>query len=169
MNMKDVMFYLKKNMGKFDEKRREKNSYLFRQIVEYKEEDFFNHIQKHSADYNKDLDNPNKNIFVPGFPIENVVNEVKKNLFDNNRLYTGFIENTYVFKCEGCGRVDKKLVDYLKVVCFDKTKDIITMLPVSGMENFPQVDISYITKKEEKKEEKRPSQIDKFNKRFKRN
>ena len=38
---------------------------------------FLEHIQKHMADYNQDLENPNEFIFTPDFPMDKVLNEVK--------------------------------------------------------------------------------------------
>ena len=168
LNMNDLMFYIRKKLGKVDANKRNKNSYLFRQIVSYKEEDFLEHIKKHLADYNSDLDNPNKNIFVPNFPLEDILEEVRKNIPSNKKMCTGFWENTYIFRCDECGRENNRLVNYFKVVCFDKTCDIITILPVSGCEYLPQVDLSHLMKKESK-EIKRESAIERFNRRYKRN
>lgn len=168
LNLNDLMFYCKRKMMKANKATREPNSYLFRQIVEYKEEDFFEHIQKHMADYNSNLDEPNKNVFVPDFPIKDVVKEIKKYIPSSKKMLTGFWENTYVFRYDCCGRENNKLVNYIKVVCFDKTDKVITILPVSAFDNLPQVDLNYMVK-DNKKEIKRENAIDKFNRRFRRN
>lgn len=168
LKLNDLMFYCKRKLGKAKNVQREGNSYLFRQIIEHKDEEFIEHIQKHLADYNKDLDEPNKNVFVPDFPINEVVKEIKKYIPSNKKLCTGFWENTYIFKYDGCGRDNNRLVNYFKVVCFDKSSNMITMLPVSGLDDLPQIDLNYMVK-EDKKEVKRESAIDKFNRKFKRN
>lgn len=165
LNLNDLMFYCKRKIEKSRKSQREPNSYLFRQIVEYKEEDFMDHIKEHLADYNSNLDEPNKNVFVPDFPINEVIKEIKKCIPSNKKMLTGFWENVYVFRYDGCGRENNKLVNYIKVVCFDKSADMITMLPVSGFEDFPQVDLNYMIQ-EDKKEIKRESAIDKFNRKF---
>lgn len=165
LNMNDFMFYCKQKLGMIDSKRRDKNSYLFRQIVEYREEDFLEHIKKHLADYNCDLDNPNKNVFSPNFPLDDVLKEVKKHMPSSKKLCAGFWENTYIFRCDECGKVDNRLVNYFKVVCFDKTSNIITMLPITECEKLPHIDLSYMMPKE-KKEIKRESAMEKFNRKY---
>ena len=168
MGVSDIVFYCKKKMGKIDFNRRENNSYLFRQIVEYKEEDFMEHIKKHLADYNSNLDEPNKNVFVPNFPINEVVEEIKKYIPSNKMLCTGFWEDVYIFKYNECGRANNRLVNYIKVVCFHNTKDFITILPVSDCENLPCVDLNYLIKEDKQPETRRMSKVDKFNQRYKR-
>ena len=82
MNMGDLLFYCRKKLGKIDFNQREHNSYLFRQIVEYKESDFLEHIKKHMSDYNAGLEEPNPNIFMSGFPIKEVISEEYCHFFD---------------------------------------------------------------------------------------
>ena len=64
--------------GTVDLRRREPNSYMFRQIVEYKEEDFRDHIKKHLADYNENDRNISVAYFNSDFPIDKAIIEVKK-------------------------------------------------------------------------------------------
>lgn len=168
MNMGDLLFYCRKKLGKIDFNQREHNSYLFRQIVEYKESDFLEHIKKHMSDYNAGLEEPNPNIFMSGFPIKEVINEVKKYIPSDKKMCAGFWEDTYFFKYVGCGRADGKIVDYFKVVTFHGTNELITVCPVAGYENAPNVDLSYMIDYSDIKAKKKESQIDKFNKRFKR-
>lgn len=168
MNLNDLMFYCKNKLGRIHIKRTSAGAYLFRQIVEYKEEDFLDHVQKHLADYNSTLDDPNKNIFSPDFPLNDVLKEIKKNMPSDKKLLSGFWENVYIFKYNECGRVNNKLVNYFKVVCFDGTGDIITMLPVDFGEELPHVDLSYMIEEKPVKETKRESAIERFNRRFKR-
>lgn len=165
-----VLFYCLKQQGRLDVSKREPNGYLFRQIVEYQESDFLDHIKKHLAEYNKDLDEPNKNIFVPDFPIQEVLQEVKKYIPSEKKTCPGFCDDVYYFKYEECGRENNKLVNYFKVVCFQNTTDLITICPISYGENMPSVDLSYIKQKYEKAQKRsdRKSQIEKFNLRYKR-
>lgn len=165
----EVEFYFRKLRGKIDPNRRVPNSYMFRQIVEYQEDDFRNHIKKHMADYNENDRNISVTYFNSDFPIDRVIEEVKKYIPSDKRLCYGFLEDMYVFKYEQCGRDTNKIVDYFKVFTFTNTQDFITMCPSSECENFPYVDLSYLKEKEEPKTlVKRPSQIDKFNKRYNR-
>lgn len=147
---------------------RDECSYRFRQIMEYKESDFLDHIKKHLADYNQDLDKPNSSIFVPEFPLEKILNEVKNFVPSDKKLFNGFFDNTYVFKYDGCGRVDNKLVNYFKVVTFHDTADFITMYPVNDCQNLPYVDLNYLNCSQVDSKVKKLSQIDKFKKRYNR-
>lgn len=144
----------------------QRNGYMHRQIIDYQEEAFLEHIEKHTADYNMDLDNPNPCIFVPDFPLKSVVSEVKKYIPSDNKLCFGFFEDTYVFQYDGCGRDHNKLVDYFKVIAFNEEDPrLITMCPSTGCEPYPSVDLNYMIEKEKPKV-KTLSQIEKFNQRY---
>lgn len=160
-----VPFYCKKKLGLLDEKK-EYSSYLFNQIAHYSEDKFTNHILKHTADYNMNLDNPNSSIFKSDFPIENIIQEIKKIIPSNEALYYGFFDNTYVFKYNECGRDKNRLVDYFKLICFHDDNNLITMYPSENCENLPFIDLNYLNK--EKPKIKSLTQIEKFNRRYKR-
>ena len=163
-DLNSVWFYVKRQLGLLDENKRDINSYLFRQITKYDESDFYDHISKHLSDC-EDIDNKSICVFVPDFPVKEVVEEMKKYIPSDKRLYWGFYDNIYYFKYGGCGRYNTKLVDYIKVVCLDDTSNIITICPVVGSDNLPHIDLNYM-KKEESVKVKRISQIDKFNQRY---
>jgi hypothetical protein len=167
LDFNSISFLCNAKLGKVKNVNSSRYSYLFSQIANYSEESFLKHVKKHLADFNKDLDEPNKNIFVPDFPFTKVLEEIKKYIPSEKSLSFGYIEDTYVFKYECCGREDNRMVDYFKVVCLHNSKKIITMCPSSVCENLPYVDLSYMIEKD-KKEVKRESQIEKFNRRFKR-
>ena len=168
-NLASVIFYCRKKLNKLDPNRRDINSYLFRQIVEYKQSDFLEHIQRHLADYNVELENKNKNIFVPSFPINKIIEEITKYIPSDNSLHPGFFEDVYVFKYNSCGRENNKMVDYFKVVCFHNTKNFITMFPSDRCQNLPYVDLNYLIKDEENIKTKKLSQIEKFNRKYRNN
>ena len=163
--LNSVWFYSKKRTGRLNKEKRDVNSYLFKQIVRFEEEDFYQHIEKHLASSIEDFDEPNKTIFEENFPLRDVVEEIKKYIPSNKRLYLGFYDNIYYFKYDECGRVDRKMVNYFKVVCLHNSQDFITMCPVVGNENLPYIDLNYM-KKEEPVKVKRISQIDRFNRRY---
>ncbi len=164
MDINDVVFYSCMKAGMLDPNKRKDHRYLFRQILEYKESDFLDHVQKHLADYNVNVEEPNKNVFSSKFPLDKVLEEMRKYFDSSKSLHTVFFEDSYVFKYDACGRADDRLVDYFKVVCFHNTKNIITMCPISNAANLPFIDLNYMV--EEKAE--KVSRIDRFNKRFKR-
>lgn len=165
-DLNSVWFYSKKQLGLLSEDKRDANSYLFRQITKYDENDFFDHIKKHLAENNENLKEPNSNIFVPGFPIKEVIEEIKKYIPSKKGLLLGFYDNIYYFKYSGCGRDNNKLVNYIKVVCFDGTKDIITLCPVIGSDTLPHVDLNYMVKDCGDVKIKKISRIDKFKQRY---
>lgn len=163
-----VLFFCDKQNGKLDLGRRDQQSYLFKQILDYRETDFFDHIKKHLADYNQNDEEINDNVFVPDFPINQVIEEIKAKIPSKEGMHNGFFEDSYIFKYDECGRDNNKLVDFFKVVCFYDTKEFITMCPVVGYENAPYIDLNYVKKaKDEFVKVKRKSQIDKFNNRYK--
>lgn len=144
LKLTSLVFYCRKKLNLLDKSTREGNTYLYRQILDYDEEDFLDHIKKHLADFNKDLDVPNSNIFSPNFPISKVIEAVKNCIPSDKRLLTGFYEDTYVFKYDYCGRVNNKITNYFKVVCFNDTNDIITMFPTTNCEELPFVDLNHL-------------------------
>ena len=163
-----IIVYCNKKLGNINLKREEGRTYLYRQILEYQEEDFLEHIKKHLADEAINIEEASSAIFVPEFPIEKVLDEIKKCIPSEKCIYPGGLENTYLFKYNECGRVNYHLTDYFRVYCFHNTKNLITISPTILTErNFQYTDLNYL--KEEKKEiiKKRLTQIEKFNNKYK--
>jgi len=169
LKLNSLDFYCKQKLGIQCPEDKVKLSYLINQIANYSESEFLEHIKKHLADYNQDLDVPNESIFGSDFTIAHVLEEVKKYIGSDKRLYSGFYENLYVFKYNGCGRVNNKLVDYFKIVVLHNTDHFITMFPATGCENLPYIDLNYLIHEDSKPKMKKLSQIDKFNQRYKPN
>jgi tetratricopeptide (TPR) repeat protein len=169
LNLGDLSFFCRKKLGMLKSDKRAANSYLFRQIVEYRDEDLFEHIKKHMADYNADLEEPNKYIFNSDFPLKKVFEEIKKYIPSDKKMCGGFFENVYIFKYDGCGRTNDKISNYFKVVTFDDSQDFITICPIpaSECEGVPYVDLDYMIDYSSSKV-KRVSAMEKFNKKFKR-
>lgn len=163
IDLESICFYCMGKLRKLDRSKRGESSYLHRQIIEYQECDFRYHIEKHIL--TPSLDNENSNVFVEGFPIDTVINEIKKYIPSEKRILSGTIMDFYTFKYDNCGKDNYKNADYIKVVCFHNTGDIITMCPVANGENMPYIDLSYLRKEDEPKV-KVLSQIDKFKMRY---
>ena len=70
----------------------------------------------------------------------------------------------YVFKYDVCGKDNGVSQNYFKVICLHNTNNILTMFPASECERLDYVDLNYLNKKHVSS---RPSQIDKFYKKFK--
>ncbi len=160
-----IIFYCRNKLGFMrKEIRPDIKSYLFRQVLVYNEADLLDHIKKHlySEEEQEDV---NTCFFVQGFPIQEVLKEVKKRISGKNTLYQEFISTTHYFKFDGCGRVDNKIVNYFKVVAIVGTSDLITIYPCREGEYLPHDDLSHLKKEDDVKVE-RPSQIDKFRRRY---
>lgn len=167
MDMMYILFYCKKKLGLLDSYKRSNYSYLFRQTVDYQESDFLYHIQKHLSDCNKYEDGDKKSVFVSNFPINKVIEEVKKTISSDKKLCYGTFQDIYIFRYNECGRDRNRLVDYFKVVCFHGTSDFITMCPSFDCQNFPYVDLNYLICDSKNAKVKRLSQIEKFNQKYK--
>lgn len=166
IGLKPTIFYSMKMNGKLISDIRDGNSYLFRQIIDYKEEDLLQNIQIHLADYNKDKENRNQNIFSPNFPVEEIIEEIKKYIPSDKRLFFRYFEDQYIFKYNNCGKENNKTVDYIKVICFHNTSNIITMYPAANCQDLPYIDINYLIKETKNPKVRRLTQIEKFNQRY---
>ena len=166
--LSSIHFLCRKKLNILEECEYNKDNYgyLFGQILEYDENDFLLHIQKHQTDYNNDEEEPNANIFSEKFPINEIIEEVKKQIPSEDKLCYSMLSDSYFFKYNDCGRANNKITNYFLVACFHNTSDIITMCPVEDCENMPQIDLNYLNKNKVKV--KSLSQIEKFNRRYKR-
>lgn len=168
MNLNHIVFYCKFKLGKLDSTKRAHKTYLFRQIIKYDYNDFLAHIKKHLADFNQHVNISNQSIFVPDFPLEKVLDEIKKLIPSDKKLYTGFFENSYIFKYDECGKDYNKLTNYFKVVCFHNTNNIITIYPSIENNYVPFIDLNYLKENNDKPLVRRLSQTEKFNLKYKR-
>lgn len=167
---KYMSYYCRFKLGKIQSNSYNDDSpYRYLQVIRYDEDRFLNHIKKHQADYNTDSDDPNKSIFVPNFPIEKIVSEIKKYIPSEQKLEPALFDDIYYFKYDNCGRVNNKMTNYFTVVCFHNTCHFLTMCPANNCEFLPYIDLNYLHEKDDDSKVKRLSQIDKFNKRFNRN
>lgn len=151
-----------------DGKKLERNfssSYLYNQMVDYKEIDFLSHMRKHLADFNKDLDDPNPAVFNSYFPVDRVLDELKTIVPNDNRSYIGLYTNYYVFKYDNAGRVSHKPVDYFRLVTIHGTNSFITMYPMHHGEGLSYIDLNYLNDCEDSNV-KQLSRVDKFYNRY---
>lgn len=156
-----VIFYCKKKLGLLDPSRRDNNKYLFRQILEYREDDFKDHIKKHLSTN----DEENSCVFSDDFPFEKIFLEIKKIIPCNKKIRTSVFDDKYIFKFDNCGRANHKLTDFFEVITLQDSSDFITMYPTNISSNILHFDLNYLREIESIKEEK-ISQIDKFYKRY---
>ena len=168
-----LVFYARKKTSRLNIEDRNSNTYLYRQIINYQETDFLEHIKKHMSIYNQNIEEPNPNLFTPNTDVLKITEEIKKYLLSDKRIYPDFIDDVYIFKYDNCGTVNQKSVNYFKVICFHNTKNIITMCPVDDNLNIPYIDLNYLNQENIQEQSnpkvKRLSQIEKFNQRYNHN
>ena len=143
--------------------RDEYKNYLHKQVVEYKEEDFLDHMKKHLMSYESEEKSPA--IFYETFEFKKVLNEIKNKANECFYVYRGFFEKTCYFKYDNCGTVDGKIVDYFRVVSFRDTGDLITIYPTEIGENYPCIDLSYLIE-ENKGNVRKLSRSEKFKQKY---
>ena len=103
LNLQHVFFFCRSKVDKENIKPEEIDCYSYRQMLTYTEEDFKDHIKKHTADYNQHFDEPNKLIFNPDFPLDAIIEETKKYIPSAKKTHPGFYEDIYIFKYDQCG------------------------------------------------------------------
>ena len=155
-----------KQLGKDNWKNKEKYSYLFKQAIDYSEEEFKEHIKKHFANYNDSGEICS--CFNSDFPIDDILIEVKKNIPSDKVFYFHNASDVYYFKYDNCGRYNRKVQNFFKVACFHGTNKIITMYPVDFGEDTDYVDLNYMNYNNEyyNNEKKETDRIAKFYKRY---
>ena len=144
-------------------KRDDYQNYVCKQMVEYSEEDFFEHIKRHIKGTTSDI--VSESLFFEEVDLRKVYHEIMKYIPSDKALYRGFVDKTYYFKYDSCGIVGSEIADYFKIITFGDDKGVITMCPVKNGEYLPHIDINYL-KEDENVKTKRLSQIEKFNKRY---
>lgn len=168
-----LVFYARKKTSRLSIEERNSNTYLYRQIINYQESDFLEHIKKHLSIYNQNIEEPNPNLFTPNIDILKITEEIKKYLLSDKRIYPNFIDDIYIFRYDNCGTVNQKPVNYFKVICLHNTKNLITMCPVKDNLNIPYIDLNYLNQENIQEitnpKIKRLSQIEKFNQRYNHN
>lgn len=166
LDINHLLFLSKIKAGQINIRTRDSYYYIQRQFINYNYEDFLNHLKDHTIDIYNYIDYTNNSIFENDFPLDKILIEIQKYIPSEKCLYTGFIEDTYVFRYEVCGRQNNKTENYFKVLCFHNTSNIITMYPSSNCEELEYIDLNYLTKTNNNKIKKK-SRIDRFYDRYK--
>ena len=168
-NLNSVIFYCRKKLGLLTEEEINKTyEYSLQQIINYSEESFFEHIKKRLPKYVDDNHELKDSVFSIDFPVEKVVQEIKKYIPSEKGLAFGYYDDKYVFKYDYCGRVNNKIQNYFIVCVHRNTQEFITMYPAPNCDNLPNIDLNYLCDTFESNKVKQKSQIDKFRERYKR-
>ena len=140
------------------------DSYKKKQFINYNYDRFREYIRRYTYEYAIKFKDKKDSVFEKGFPMNKVLSEVYKLLDDEKSLYLGQLTDTYVFKYDLCGTCENKPVDFFKVICNHNTHDIISILPSDECDKLPYTDLNYLN--DMYNNTTRPSQVDKFYKRF---
>ena len=159
-----ILLFLKKKLNILtDEDIKNSNGYLKSQIISYREDVALAHILRHKS---LESDKETCSQFSLDFPLDKFYHQVKNLIPNINKINSRFIINIHVFKYNRVGIVSGELVDYIKVATIANSNHILSMYPCQNEEKFPYIDLNYDLIEEDKV--KKISQIDKFNKRYRR-
>ena len=160
-----ILLYCKKKLGLLTDEDKQKTRYIHHQIVNYSYESFRLCLRRHLPGGEQFDKNSVKVIFSEDFPLDKILQEISKYISPDSdfRLYTGYFEDSYIFRFDNCGKIGNKTVNFFKVICFHGTTDIYTMFPCED-NAMPIIDLNFL--KDEKRMSK--SQIEKFNNRYRR-
>lgn len=167
LDLNPFLFFCKKKVGLLDEMPKSHYSYIFRQIINYDEQDFLEHIKKHQLKYQTDTREMSTSVFYEDFPLSEIITEIKKHIRNGiPKLCPHLYTNMYVFKFDNCGIDTGIPTDFFKVVCFHNTVEFITMCPSTGCEELPYIDLNYLSRTKEGAKSRYLSQTEKFNRRY---
>lgn len=180
--------YCRKQLGLEPLEGNEEDHYAHDQIKNYDEESALEHVQKHMIISGKDIDSTTTSFFNEDFPLEKIIEEIKKLVPNDTKTCTGLYDHHYYFKYDECGRCIKekdrtnfavgieeenkawraklKTTDYFKVVVLKDTKNIITICPCETPKGFQYTDLNYLKEKDVPKVLRR-SNLDKFKEKYK--
>lgn len=163
-DFKFIEIYLSKKLGIPLEENAATYSYTTSQVVNYSDDRAIEHILKHKSYEETDL-----SVFIPDFSIKDNFYKIKDLIlnFEYKKMFAGIFKNVYYFKYLGCGVYldNGASADYIKVITLQDTNEIITMFPCKNIEKFPSIDITPLIENDKQKV-KRPSQIEKFNRKY---
>lgn len=156
-----IGFYLKRMLHILEEKEiTATHSYLEQQIFSYSEKKAMEHIQLHlDENGQKKL----HSVYDPSIQLDNLLSSVKKQLSTIHPNSIFDITDIYIIEYDKCIGIRQGIkTNLLKVVTLPNTYDIITMYPTQNKQKRWQ-------ENEERVEKvlKKESQIDKFNRRYK--
>ena len=161
-----LKYYIYKIEGKYNQSRDEEYPYLFRQIIDYKEEDF----KKHNNKYVKGNEDVSFKLFNKDFPLEEIEDEIKKFIPNNcEKKVQSVLFDEYFFKYDNCGTYKGEETDLFNVKTLCTTGEVLYIYPDTRI-GAEVTDLSYVKKKENKERVlvRSSSQIDRFNKRYNR-
>ena len=136
--------------------------YTKSQMVEYSEDRLIDCIRYKTSHINGENSEAIKSCFKEDVDIKELISKVKEKLPETKKLNHGFIYNSYLFKCDGCGKTaDGEDCNYFKVYTLTGTDNIVEMFPVSE-----PIDVEFGVIERKKEEVKSYNMVDKFRRRY---
>ena len=99
ISLNRLTIFLERKLGLSNLKRSKEYPYSYNQAIEYSEEDFLENIKKHLYDYVSEDEMMKFPVFTKEFKFNEVLDVVKKNTPNDNKLNVGTCENSYYYKC----------------------------------------------------------------------
>lgn len=141
------------------------NYYFYKQIWDYSEERFLEHIKKHEARYSENKEAEElKGLFYDDFPTNEIIEEIKKIIPNKCRILEKSGEDIYFFKYDNCGKNRNSITDYFALITIHNTHEFITMYPTTDINTQRYTDLNYLNKS--RNVQKSISAIDRFNARL---
>ena len=138
------------------------------QAINYDESKFIESVKNNSCnDYIEEEKREDFAYFKPDFPLEKVVEEVKKHIPSEKRKNGKYITNEYLFKYSECGDKNGSICDYFIVTALNNTDHLISMFPVMEPGDIEYTDLNYL-KNKNNVQIKSLSRIDRFNQKYRR-
>ena len=142
------------------------SNYITRQVYDYNMDMALEHIKNHHIENNENICFFDKNI-----DLDYLFNLVKYNIKNENKVNTEEILEIHYIGISNVGYIKNDICNYIKVVVIPNTTDILNMYPTNNIDcdYVYNIECDYdklFSKKEEKV--KKMTQIDKFNKKYKR-
>ncbi len=153
-----IKLYCKALLGRIRYDMNQDYPYKFKQYMDNDDNRLYEHVNRH---YGKDN---TEECFCEDFDIKRVVEEVKTLIPSTKCLFPRFLEDVYHFRYDGCGLINNTQTNYFIVKALHGTNKIVTVKPVrNDDEKIGSIDLNYLRFEHDNN---RPSQIEKFNKRY---
>ena len=128
---KKLQFYLKYRLGLITKEELPKN-YFFSQLINYDEEKFIEHIKSHLDE------NDNKRLhtqYEKNTNLNIVINDIKMKIQNINPNISTLVDKYLIDYDYDIATINNSLTNRLEVITFSNTKDIITMYPITKLNN----------------------------------
>ena len=148
----------------------DKCDYIRTQIFNYSTKLAIEHIKCHNIDSIEDV--KDKSYFNDNVNVDYLFETVIKNIDSSRKVNTEEILEIHYFSTPSVGTFKDEICNFIKVVVIPNTNHIVTMYPTNYVEpeniTYIDYDVNKLFNEKEKEKVKGMSQIDKFNKKYRR-